>query len=294
MDKKLGFIGLGVMGGHMARHLSKQFDVIVFDVDQGRMAGLKDVRKAGSVEEVGKGADVVVLSLPGSEIVKKVVSGDAGLAGVLSAGGAVIDTSTTEPVVSRSLSSSLAEKGIGFLDSPVSGGEGGAQDATLAIMVGGPVEVFEKYRPILEVIGKSIIHVGDVGAGGVAKLVNNMIVGSAFTVIAESFALGIKNGLDPKVLYKAIKDGWAGSKVLDVAASGIIDNDYVPGGTVDIHFKDLGYALNLAGSQDVPVPMTAISQEIFKTARATGRGARAQHAVFQLWEDILGINKDRS
>ncbi len=287
MDKRLGFVGLGVMGGHMARHLGRKFDLVVFDIDKKRMADLQGVRKAGSVEEVGKGADVVFLSLPGSEIVKEVVAGESGLAGVLPAGGAVIDTSTTEPTVSRSLSAILAKKGIDFLDSPVSGGEGGARDASLAIMVGGEDTVFEKYKPVLEIIGKSVIHVGGVGAGGVAKLVNNMIVGSAFTVIAESFALGMKNGIDPRVLYNAIKDGWAGSKVLDVAASGIINNDFVPGGTVDIHFKDLGYALSLAGSQNVPVPMTAISHEIFKAARASGRGPYAQHIVIQLWEDLL-------
>ncbi len=291
MNGKLGFIGLGVMGGHMARRLSKHFDVIVFDIDDKQTAEFQGVRKAGSVEEVGKGADVVLLSLPGSEIVKKVVAGEGGLAGVLPAGGAIIDTSTTEPMVSRALSTILAEKKIDFLDSPVSGGEGGARDASLAIMVGGLVEVFEKYKQILEIIGKSIIYVGDAGAGGVAKLVNNMIVGSAFTVIAESFALGMKNGLDPQVLYEAIKDGWAGSKVLDVAANGIVNNDYVPGGTVDIHFKDLGYALSLAGSQNVPVPMTAISHEIFKAARASGRGEYAQHIVIQLWEELLGIDK---
>ena len=290
MDKRAGFIGLGVMGMHMARHLSGHFDLIVFDIDKNRMAGLEGVRRAGSVAEVGKSADVILLSLPGSEIVKEVIAGESGLIKVMSSGGVVIDTSTTEPAVSRAMSAILAEKGIDFLDSPVSGGEGGAREAALAIMVGGPDEVFVKYKPLLDIIGKSVIHVGGPGAGGVAKLVNNMIVGSAFTVIAESFALGMKNGLDPAVLYDAIKDGWAGSKVLDVSASGIINNDFVPGGTVDIHVKDLGYALGLAGSQDVPVPMTALSHEIFKAARASGRGPYAQHIIIQLWKDILGMS----
>jgi 2-hydroxy-3-oxopropionate reductase len=118
-----------------------------------------------------------------------------------------------------------------------------------------------------------------------------MIVGSAFAVIAESFALGMKNGLDPGVLYEAIKDGWAGSKVLDVAVQGTINRDFVPGGSVDIHFKDLSYALSLAGSSQVPVPMTAIANEIFKTAKASGRGRYAQHVIIQLWEELLGIGK---
>ena len=289
MDR-VGFIGLGVMGGHMARHLSGQYDLIVYDVDEKRMAALEGVRKAGGVQEVAKGAPVVLLSLPSSEIVKEVVAGESGLAGTMPAGGVVIDTSTTEPTVSRSLSTLLAEKEIEFLDAPVSGGEGAAREATLSVMVGGPEDVFEKHKHILEVIGKSVVRVGDTGAGEVAKLVNNMIVGSAFAVIAESFALGIKNGLDPTVLYEAIKDGWAGSKVLDVAVRGTIKRDFVPGGSVDIHCKDLGYALTLAGSQNVPVPMTAIANEIFKTARASGRGAYAQHIIIQLWEELLEIN----
>ena len=289
MDK-IGFIGLGVMGGHMARRLSGRYDLIVYDVDEKRMAALEGVRKAGGVQEVAKRSSVVLLSLPSSEIVKEVVAGESGLVGTMPAGGVVIDTSTTEPTVSRSLSKLLAESEIEFLDAPVSGGEGAAREATLSVMVGGPEDVFEKYKDILEVIGKSVVRVGDTGAGEVAKLVNNMIVGSAFAVIAESFALGIKNGLDPMVLYEAIKDGWAGSKVLDVAVPGTIKRDFVPGGSVDIHCKDLGYALSLAGSQNVPVPMTAVANEIFKTARASGRGPYAQHIIIQLWEELLEIN----
>lgn len=288
--ERLGFIGLGVMGGPMARHLSSQYDVIAFDADPEKIGALEGVRRAESVQSVGKGADVVLLSLPSSAIVREVVAGENGLADVLPEGGAIIDTSTTEPTVSRSLAETLEKKGIDFLDAPVSGGEAAAKDATLSIMVGGPESVFEKYAPVLRIVGKSVVRVGATGAGGVAKLVNNMIVGSAFAVIAESFALGMKNGIDPGVLYEAIKDGWAGSKVLDVAVPGTINRDFEPGGSVDIHVKDLGYALSLAGSVDVPVPMTAIANEIFKAARASGRGHYAQHIIIQLWEDLLGIN----
>jgi len=118
-----------------------------------------------------------------------------------------------------------------------------------------------------------------------------MIVGAAFSIIAESFALGMKNGIDPKVLYEAIKDGWAGSTVLNVAAPGIIDQNYKPGGTIDLLFKDIGYALSLARSQNVPVPVTAIVDEVFKTARATGRGPYAQQIITQMWENLLNIDR---
>jgi 2-hydroxy-3-oxopropionate reductase len=291
MAVKVGFIGLGIMGGHMARHVSDKFEVTVYDIDADKVAQQKKATQARSVQQVGQSANVVLLSLPSSEIVKEVVCGAEGLIHVMQKGSAVIDTSTTEPTVSRVIAASLAQKGIDFLDAPVSGGEGGARDAALAFMVGGDPAVFDKYTPVLQVMAKSIVRVGDIGSGGVAKLVNNMIVGATFSIIAEGFALAMKNGIDPQVLYEAIKDGWAGSMVLNVAAPGIIEQNYTPGGTIDILFKDIGYALSLARSQNVPVPITAMADEIFKTARASGRGPFAQQIITQMWEELLGIER---
>lgn len=292
MATTIGFIGLGVMGGHMARHLSQQYDVIVYDIDSTKMAEQAKADKATNVQAVGNAADVVLLSLPKTEIVQEVVVGPEGLIHTLKKGSTVVDTSTTEPTVSKSIAQVLADKGIDFLDAPVSGGEGGARDAALAIMVGGDPAVFTRIHPILQVMAKSVVRVGDIGSGGVAKLVNNMIVGAAFAVIGESFALALKNGIDPQVLYEAIKDGWAGSMVLDVAAPGIVAQNYQPGGTIDLLFKDLGYALSLARSHNVPVPITAMTDEVFKAARASGRGPQAQQVIIQLWEKLLDIERD--
>ncbi|MBT3272631.1 MAG: NAD-binding protein [Spirochaetales bacterium] len=292
MTEKLGFIGLGVMGGHMARHLSGKYDTIVYDIDAGKRESIEKARKAESITDVAGYADIVLLSLPSSEIVRDVVTGQLGLARFLEPGKTVIDTSTTEPTVSREIAAVLSGNGVDFLDAPVSGGERGAKDAALAFMVGGTEAVFGRCKPIFNVIGKSVVLVGEVGSGGVTKLVNNMIVGATFSVIAESFALGMKNGVDPAVIYAAIKDGWAGSHVLDVAGPGIINQDYTPGGSVDILFKDLGYALSLARSQNVPVPMTAATDEIFKAARSSGRGPYAQQIIIQLWEEMLGIDRN--
>lgn len=291
MVETIGFIGLGVMGGHMARHVAETYRVIAFDVDAGKVTALESAEAADSVQQVGRAASVVLLSLPGSEVVRAVTLGRDGLASVLAKGSAVIDTSTTEPTVSQEIAAALAERSIDFLDAPVSGGEGGARNAALAFMAGGDPEVLDRYRPLLETMGSSVVRVGDVGMGGVAKLVNNMIVGGTFAVIAESFALGMKTGIDPAVLYEAIKDGWAGSKVLNVAAPGIVAQDYQPGGTIDILFKDIGYALALARHHNVPVPITAMSDEVFKVARASGRGPYAQQIITQLWEDLLGIER---
>lgn len=285
---RIGFIGLGTMGKQMARHLAVH-ELTVFDVDPARAASIEGAAPAADVATVGRASDVVLLSLPSTPIVRDVVVGENGLAASMPSGGAVIDCSTTEPSVSREIAANLAERGIDFMDAPVSGGEAAARDGTLAIMVGGPADVYERYLPILDTIGASVVRVGDVGAGGVAKLVNNMIVGSAFAVIAESFALGKANGLDPALLYSAIKGGWAGSKVLDVAAPGIIERDFTPGGSIDVLFKDIGYALSLARSQNIPVPMTAMVDEVLKAARASGRGPYAQQIIIELWEQLLEV-----
>jgi 2-hydroxy-3-oxopropionate reductase len=289
MSEKLGFIGLGVMGGHMARHLSEQYPLTVFDVDSQKVAALNKAIPATNVREVGQDAEVVLLSLPSSQIVEEVIIGNEGLLSVMRKGSLVIDTSTTEPTVSKRIAARLANQGIDFMDAPVSGGEGAARSASLAVMAGATPEVFKRGLPYLEVFGKSVVHVGDIGTGGVTKLINNMIVGATFAVIAEGFALGKANGLDPEVLYKAIKDGWAGSTVLNVAAPGIIERNFKPGGTIDLLFKDIGYALSLARTHNVPVPMTAMSDEIFKAARASGRGGQAQQVIIELWEDLLGL-----
>jgi 2-hydroxy-3-oxopropionate reductase len=303
---RVGFIGLGVMGGRMARHVAGRYGLTVFDVDAAKVAALEaavlaggaassgtgsstGARGATSVAAVGAASDLVLVSLPSSEIVERVVTGDGGLLSHMGSGGAVIDTSTTEPVATRRIAATLAERGIGFLDAPVSGGQGAAEAATLSIMVGGPAELFDRCKPVLDVLGPSVVRVGEVGAGEVAKLVNNMIVGATFAVIAESFALGKKMGLDLEQLYQAIRGGWAGSAVLDVAAPGIVRREFTPGGSVDLLFKDLGYALGLARSENVPTPMTAVADEIFKAARASGRGPQAQHVIIQLWEELLGL-----
>ncbi len=276
------------MGGHMARHLAKHHRLSVFDVERSKIDGIEGVRGADGVAAVARLSQLVFLSLPSSSIVEDVCIGSGGLAENLAEGGAVVDTSTTEPLVTRRIADVFSAKGIDFLDAPVSGGEAGARNASLSIMVGGSAEVFERYRSVLEIVGSSVVRVGETGAGEVAKLVNNMIVGSTFVVIAEAFALGKSMGLDLKMLYEAIRGGWAGSAVLDVAAPGIIERNFTPGGSVDVLFKDIGYALSLARSRNVPTPMTALVDEVFKAARASGRGSQAQHVIIQMWENLLG------
>jgi 2-hydroxy-3-oxopropionate reductase len=289
MTETIGFIGLGVMGAPMARRLASKYDLTVYDVDLVKTGAIAGANHAESIAGVARRATVVFLSLPGSESVRDVILGEGGLKTNLERGSVIIDTSTTLPTTSQEIARSLQGSGIGFLDAPVSGGEKAAIDGTLSVMVGGADETFQRCRAVLGAIGTNVVRLGDNGMGGVAKLVNNLIVGVTFVAVAEGFALGTKSGLDPSVLYEAIRHGWAGSRVLDVSAEAMLERNFRPGGSVDIHWKDLGYALALAREMDVPVPAAAIAHEIFKTARAAGKGRLSQPAIVQLWEELLKI-----
>jgi 2-hydroxy-3-oxopropionate reductase len=283
MPDRVGFVGLGIMGRPMAENLAKAFQVTGFDAQPARAAATAGIERAGSVAEVARSCPVVLLSLPSAPIVEEVVLGREGLLAGLPGGALVIDLSTNLPTTSRRLAERLAGKGIEFADAPVSGGEEGARTAALAIMVGALPATFQRCRPYLAALGPSVVHVGGVGAGGVAKLVNNMIVGAAFATIAEGFALAERNGVDPASLYQAIRGGWAGSKVLDVSGPAIAAREYVPGGTIDMLQKDLSYARALAAECRSPIPMTAAVHELLVAGQAAGHGARSQPALIELW-----------
>ena len=301
MKKTIGFIGLGVMGQSMARNLTQKLpdegerELLVYDVDKTKadslVAACRNVKicPAAGIAEIGQKADIVFLSLPTSEIVREVILGKGGLAESLKAGSIVVDTSTTEMGTTKTAAMELEKKKIEFMDSPVSGGEKGAREGTLSFMAGGKKEIFDVVKPYCGAMGASVVYMGNTGAGQTAKAVNQMIVGATFAIIAESFSMGVKNGLDPKTLYEAIKGGWAGSKLLDVAAQDMFSRTFKPGGTVDIFCKDLGCALSLSRDTDTPVPVTALVLEIFKAGRAKGDGKKSQSALVCLWEDLLKI-----
>jgi 2-hydroxy-3-oxopropionate reductase len=289
-EQRVGFIGLGVMGASMARNLAKKYRVVAFDADRKKLEEGEGLDQADSVHEVAKSAAIVLLSLPSSEVVEEVTIGPQGMGKALAAGRIVIDTSTTAPKVSQEIGKYLEERHIEFLDAPVSGGEKAAREGTLAFMVGGKQEVFNRCLPLLKAMGESVVRIGETGSGGVAKLINNMIVGITFAAIAEGFALGAKSSINLETLFEAIRHGWAGSPVLEASVPAILKQDFRPGGTVNIHWKDLGYALDHSKSKDVPVPVTALVHEIFKAARASGRGSLSQPAIIKLWEDVLKIN----
>jgi 2-hydroxy-3-oxopropionate reductase len=292
MKRSIGFIGLGVMGRGMAHNLSRKYPgLIVYDIDTEKMKVLEgeNIEAAKDIPDLALRCRIIFLSLPTSATVHEVVLGAHGLAASMEKGSIIVDSSTTEVGLVRQLAAELDARGIEFADAPVSGGEKAAVGGTLSFMVGAKEPVFTAVKDYCSAMGASVVHMGEIGAGQTAKAANQMIVGAAFAVIAEAFALGVKSGLDPASLYEAIKGGWAGSKVLDVAAGDMLNRDFRPGGTVDIHWKDLGYALNLARDKDVPTPVTALVHEVFKAARAKGDGKKSQAAVVGLWESLLDI-----
>ena len=242
-----------------------------------------------SAAEVGRASAIVCLSLPTGDVVRQVVTGEGGLVTVMKPGTAILDLSTTEAKVAQDAAKACAAGGIAFLDAPVSGGEQGAIDATLSIMVGGEAAAFARCRPILSSTGKSVVHMGGSGMGQAAKLVNNLIVAAGFAAVCEGWALAVKAGLDPATLHEAIRGGWAGSRVMEETIPRLLQRNFVPGGTVDIMTKDVGYALNMARTLDLPVPVTALVHELFRMAKAQGKGPKAQPVLITLWEEWTGI-----
>jgi len=291
MAETLGFIGLGVMGSAMSRNLAKKFPVMVYDVDKKKTrAAAAGARHAAlSVKEIGKVCSIIFLSLPTSAIVKSVVLGENGLYSSMKKGSLVIDTSTTDVQIELEIEAALREKGIRFLDAPVSGGEKAAIEGSLSFMVGGEEKVFRSAKKFMAAMGASVVHTGAVSMGQVTKCVNQIIVGATFSAIAESFALGTRAGIDPKVLYNAIKGGWAGSKLLDVAAKDMFSREFIPGAAIDLIWKDLSSCLSVARDLDVYTPLTAYVHEVFKAARANGDGQKSLPAIVRLWEKLLKI-----
>ncbi|GBD94500.1 2-hydroxy-3-oxopropionate reductase [bacterium BMS3Abin05] len=286
------FIGLGIMGKPMAANLLKSgYPLIVFNRTREKMASLvaQGARAADSIADCAGRADVTMTMLPDSPDVQEVIAGSTGVAGAAKAHSIVVDMSSISPLVSRKMADTLNKKSIDFLDAPVSGGEPGAIAGTLAIMAGGGEAAFERVKPILQVMGKSVIRVGDVGAGNYAKLANQIIVALTIAAVGEAFVLAQKAGLDPDVLYRAIKDGLAGSRVLDAKAPRVMNRVFEPGFKIRLHQKDLKNVLETAREIGVPLPLTAGVQQMLTALMADGKGELDHGAIVQFAEKISGV-----
>lgn len=292
MNAKIGFIGIGIMGSHMSRHLLEAgYQVIAYDRNQESLDRTVAVgaERGTSCQDVAARSEVVITMLPDSPDVEQVALGPDGISAAAREGLIYIDMSSIAPDMAIKVAEQLGRQGVRCLDAPVSGGEVGAQNAALSIMVGGPAEVFEEVRPILEVMGKTITLCGPNGAGQTVKACNQIQVALNFIGMAEALVLGAKAGVDPAIIIKVLSGGYAQTRVMDVRGPKIIAGQFEPGFKSRFHYKDLNIIMDTAKRLQVPLPATAIAHELFAAVLASGRGDLDHSAVINVLEDLAGI-----
>jgi 2-hydroxy-3-oxopropionate reductase len=294
MAQVIGFIGLGIMGRPMARNLLKAgYSLVVHSRSRGPVDEIAGAgAKVGiSPRDVAAQCDVLITMLPNSPDVEQVVLGRDGVIEGARPGLILLDMSTISPLVSQKIGAALAAKSVQVLDAPVSGGERGAIDGALSIMVGGDRAVFDKVLPIFQAMGKTITHLGPLGAGGFTKLANQIIVAVNLTALGEALTLAKKAGLDRELTLQALAGGLAGSKCLDQKKPNYLAGTYNPGFKIDLHYKDLGLIMESARALGVPLPATAVVQELFSALRVRGRGGLDHSGVITLLEDLAGLSR---
>jgi 2-hydroxy-3-oxopropionate reductase len=294
---KVGYIGLGLMGKSIARNILKAgFPLTIHNRSSAAVEELaaEGAQPAATPAEVAQQVDVVFTNLPDTPDVEKVVQGDNGIAAGAHKGLIWVDNSTIKPVVSRRLAAKLADRSVQALDAPVSGGDIGAREATLAIMVGGPAAVLEKVRPILEAMGKTITHVGGAGAGQVAKAANQIMVAAQMVAMGELLIFSQKAGVDPQKVVEAIKGGAAQCWTLDVKPPRLFAGNRQPGFKARMMAKDLNIILETAREYGMPLPSTTVDAQLYNDMLMNGLGELDNSAVVAMIEDISGTKLQES
>lgn len=292
---KVGFVGLGIMGKPMAKNmLAAGVDLMVNDLNTEAVEELKAAgASVGTLAEIGAACDVIFMILPSGEISKAVLLGENGIASTLTAGKVVCDMASVTPIESKECYDALAKIGVGFVDSPVSGGEPGAIKGTLAFMAGGDQKDFDVLMPYYEIMGSSAILVGGSGSGSVTKLANQIIVNNTIAIVSEAFVLATKAGADPVKVYNAIRGGLAGSAVLDAKIPLIVERNFVPGGKISINHKDIKNVVNTAHSLDVPIPYSAQLYEILQTMKIHGHMNDDHGGIVQYFEALADCKVEK-
>ena len=287
MREKIGFIGLGIMGKPMSKNLIKAgYQLVVFNRSKAAVAELvaAGAEAAAGPKALAELVDIIITMLPDSPQVKEVVLGEGGVIEGAQKGSVVIDMSSIAPLVSREIAAKLNEKGIAMLDAPVSGGEPKAIDGTLSVMAGGRQEVFDRCYPVLQAMASSVVLTGDIGAGNVTKLANQVIVALNLAAMSEALVLAAKAGVSPESVYQAIRGGLAGSNVLDAKAPLVMDRKFNPGFRINLHIKDLQNVLNTSHELGVPLPLTAAVMEIMQALKVDGKGDNDHGGLIQFYE----------
>lgn len=289
---KVGFVGLGIMGKPMALNLLKAgIDTIVYDINakavEEVVAG--GAKAAASPKELAAQSEVIITIVPNAAIVEALLVAEDGILAGAKPGTIIVDMSSVSPVASQKFAEAAQKHGCSFLDSPVSGGEPGAINATLAYMIGGDETVVEKIKDILLAMGTSITVVGPNGSGSVAKLANQVIVNLNIAAVAEALILAQKAGADPEKVYQAIRGGLAGSVVLDAKAPMMFNRNFKPGGTLAINLKDITNVMDTAQSLDLPLLLTSQLKQIMHSLKADGHIMDDHSGIVQFYEKVAGI-----
>jgi 2-hydroxy-3-oxopropionate reductase len=287
MAKKTGFIGLGLMGAPMARNLlAADLEVVAWNRSPGPLADLVEAGAHGadSPAAVATEADILISIVSDDAALREVLGGPEGAIAAASPGSLVIDMSTVSPALARELAAEAGAHGVGFLDAPVSGGDVGAREGTLSIMVGGEAADVERARPVFEVLGSRITHVGEAGAGQAVKACNQVLVAVIVGGLAEALVLGSKLGVDPATILDALGGGMAANRIMEVRRDNFLGHDFTPGFKIDLHHKDLEIALGASGEVDAPLPLTAEVQQMLRALRAAGHGDEDNSALLRLAE----------
>lgn len=292
----IGFIGLGIMGRPMAKNLVKAgFTVIGYDVVPANLddAASGGVTKAASVAEVAKRCSVIIHMLPTPAICVSTALGPDGVAENAAPGTLVLDMSSISAMTAKQIHGGLSARDIHMMDAPVSGGDVKAIDGSLVIMAGGSQEDFDRALPVLQAMSSSVTHMGDIGAGCITKLANQIIVGVNIAAMGEAFTLAAKAGVDPGRVFDAIRGGLAGSTVLDVKGTKILARDYEPGARMEIHIKDFTNVIETAHAINSPIPLSVSVMEMMQSLKANGLGGIDHGAVVRFYEMIAGVEVKR-
>lgn len=288
---KIGFIGLGIMGKPMCKNLLKAgHECTIYDIveEAAREAVGAGAVKCESAAQAASGRKLVITMLPNSPQVKQVVLGENGIADAMDEGCIFVDMSSIAPLASKEIGAALAGRNIEMLDAPVSGGEPKAVDGTLSIMVGGKKEVYDKVKEVLLCMGSSAVYCGELGAGNTTKLANQIVVALNIAACAEAFTLSKKAGVDPELVFDAIRGGLAGSTVMDAKVPMMLDGNDIPGFKIDLHIKDLKNALETGHGVGMGLPLTAQVMEMMQQLAADGFGGKDHSALVKYYEKMTG------
>jgi 2-hydroxy-3-oxopropionate reductase len=289
---RIGFIGLGIMGKPMSMNLIKaNYELVVMDKnpEATKELGTLGAKIVSSPKEVAAQVDVIITMLPNSPDVEDVVLGKNGIIEGATSVSTIIDMSSISPIVSRKISNELEKIGINMLDAPVSGGEPKAIEGTLSVMVGGKKEIFDKYYDLIKSMAASVVRVGEIGSGNIAKLCNQIIVAINMTAMSEALILAQKAGVSPELVYNAIRGGLAGSNLLDAKAPMVMNRNFKPGFRIDLHVKDLRNVLDTSHELEIPLPMSAAVMEIMQALKADGLGNDDHCSIVKYYEKIANV-----